>query len=74
MSVQAPGVPKDWSYRKKGFQMFKPEGIGDVENEKSLAFPFLQADVDKAFLERGKTEGHNAVIKSFLDWVKANKD
>jgi hypothetical protein len=74
MSVQDPGVPKDWSYRKKGFQMFKSESGGYVEIERSLAFPFLQADVFEAFLERGKTEGHNAVIKSFRDWVRANKD
>jgi Uma2 family endonuclease len=69
----AIGVPEFWSYGKKGFQIFKLEGGSYEETESSPTFPFLQAAVFEAFIERGKTEGHNAVIKSFREWVRANK-
>lgn len=69
----AIGVPEFWSYDKKGFQMFKLERGSYLETKTSLAFPFLQADVFEAFIERGKTEGHNAIIRSFREWVRANK-
>ncbi len=67
------GVPEFWSYNGRKFKMLKLEGGSYVETDHSVAFPFLHASDVAAFIERSKNEGHNAVIKSFREWVRAHK-
>jgi Uma2 family endonuclease len=67
------GVPEFWTYNGKKFKMFRLKGASYVETARSVAFPFLQASDVAAFIERSKREGHNAVIKSFREWVRAHK-
>ncbi len=67
------GVPEFWTYNGKKFKMLRLEGGSYVETTRSVAFPFLQASDVAAFIERSKSEGHNAAIKSFREWVRAYK-
>jgi len=67
------GVPEFWSYNGKKFKILRLEGANYVETDHSLAFPFLPATAVATFIERSKSEGHNAVIKSFREWVRAHR-
>jgi Uma2 family endonuclease len=67
------GVPEFWQYDGKTFKIWGRFGDDYIENESSLAFPFLRASDLAAFLERSKTEGNLAILKSFRECVRANK-
>jgi len=66
-------VPEFWQYDGKTFRILERVGDDYVESESSLAFPFVRTSDLAAFLERSKTESNLAILKSFREWVRANK-
>jgi Uma2 family endonuclease len=67
------GIPEFWRYDGKRLTIYQLERGNYEEVARSIAFPFLQTADLAAFIERGKTVGHNALVKSFREWVRANK-
>lgn len=67
------GVPELWQYDGHTFKILELVGDAYVEVESSATFPFIQTGDLAAFLERGKTESSFVILKSFREWVRANK-
>lgn len=64
------GVPELWRYDGKTFRIYELLGASYGERDTSLTFAFLHASDLKAFLERSKMIGQNALLAEFEAWVK----
>jgi Uma2 family endonuclease len=67
------GVPEFWRYDGKTFQIFGLAEGRYVEQEASVTFPFVTARDFEAFIEQSKTEGQDAALDSFQQWVSERK-
>jgi len=67
------GVPELWWYDERRLQIYHLTGQGYVEAPGSRAFPVLTSDVLSRFLERSKTEPQRAVLRSFREWLRAQR-
>jgi Uma2 family endonuclease len=63
------GVPEFWRYDGREFYIYELSGGRYAARENSPTFPFVRADDLRAFLERGRTEGQAALLRSFRAWV-----
>ncbi|MBD2692170.1 Uma2 family endonuclease [Anabaena catenula] len=68
---QALQVPELWRFENGKLQINLLEDGNYVESQSSLNFPGLPLiEVIPRFLEKSKTAGRNATIKSFRNWVR----
>ncbi|MBA3804432.1 MAG: Uma2 family endonuclease [Acidobacteria bacterium] len=67
----ALGVPEIWLYDGQKMLFHQLTGQDYAEASHSLAFPLLSAEVLTEFLERSKTEGQTAALKTFRQWARA---
>ncbi len=67
------GVPEFWQYNGQTFKIFALDEDEYVEVDHSPSFPFIRSGDLAALLERSKTENNLSTLKSFREWVRANK-
>ena len=64
------GVPEVWTYDERRMRIYELTAQGYVEAAASPTFPFLTCDVLADLLERSKTLGQSAVLRSFRQWLR----
>ncbi|HEV8487557.1 MAG TPA: Uma2 family endonuclease [Blastocatellia bacterium] len=64
------GVPEVWRYDQRRMRIYLLTPQGYVEAAASLTFPYLTCDVLTDLLERSKTMGQSAVLRSFREWLR----
>jgi Uma2 family endonuclease len=64
------GVPEVWRYDERRMRIYQLTPQGYVESMVSISFPFLTPDVLTDLLERSKTMGQSAVLRSFREWLR----
>ena len=64
------GVPEVWRYDERRLRIYELTPQGYVESAASLTFPFLTCEVLTDLLERSKTMGQSAVLRSFREWLR----
>jgi len=69
---QSLGVPEVWIYDEQRLRIHHLTGQGYIEMSNSLAFPVLTADALTEVLEKCKTAGQGAALRSFRQWLKSN--
>ncbi len=67
------GVPELWRYADPRMHIHQLTEQGYVEVSASLAFPVLTTDALSQFLEQSKTEGQTATLRSFSEWLQAQR-
>lgn len=68
---QALGVPELWQFDRAQLQINVLQDRGYVQTETSALFPNLPLkEVIPCYLEQSKTNGRNAVMKAFRQWVR----
>ncbi|MFN0123428.1 MAG: Uma2 family endonuclease [Blastocatellia bacterium] len=63
-------VPEFWRYDERRMQFFQLTPAGYVESSTSLAFPMLTSAAMTNALEQSKTQGQDAALRSFHEWLK----
>ena len=66
----ALGVPELWRYNGMILQFYQLNDDSYVEQEFSRAFPLISALSLTEFLEKSKTSGEMALLKSFRLWLR----
>jgi len=66
-------VPEVWRYDERRMHIHQLTEQGYVEVSASLAFPVLTTDALSQFLEQSKTEGQTATLRSFREWLRAQR-
>ncbi|MCI0387408.1 MAG: Uma2 family endonuclease [Acidobacteria bacterium] len=69
---QSLGVPEVWIYNGRRMGVYHLTDQGYVEAPNSLAFSLLTADALTEALEKSKTIGQNAALRSFRNWLRIN--
>lgn len=64
-------VPEVWIYNEQRLRIYHLTDQGYVEMPNSLAFPLLTADALTEALEKSKTKGQGAALRSFRQWLQA---
>ncbi len=64
------GVPEVWRYDERRMRIYELTPQGYVESTASITFPFPTCDVLTDLLERSKTLGQSAVLRSFREWLR----
>lgn len=67
------GVPELWRYDGKNFRIYQLEGRRYVEAGKSLTFPWLTAESLADFMQRTRTEGQSAALRTFRDSLRQQR-
>lgn len=67
---QTLGVPEMWIYNGERMRIRHLTDQGYVEEPNSLAFPLLTADAITEVLEKSKTKGQSAALRSFRNWLR----
>jgi Uma2 family endonuclease len=67
---QTLGVPEMWIYNGARMRIHHLTDQGYVEEPNSLAFPLLTADAITEVLEKSKTKGQSAALRSFRNWLR----
>ena len=67
------GVPELWRYDEERMHIYVLTGNTYVEVPASPTFPILTADALTQFLEQSKTEGQAGAIRSFREWLRAQR-
>jgi len=68
---QSLGVPEVWIYNEQRLRIYHLTDQGYVEMSSSLAFPLLTADALTEVLEKSKTKGQAAALRSFRQWLRS---
>ncbi len=66
----ALGVPELWRYNGRILQFYQLNDDSYVEQKFSRAFPLISAVSITEFLEKSKTSGEMALLKSFRIWLR----
>jgi Uma2 family endonuclease len=64
------GVPEVWIYDERRMRIYELTPQGYVEQAASVTFTFLTCDLLTDLLERSRTLGQNAVLRSFREWLR----
>ena len=67
------GVPEIWHYEHGLVEFYQLEEDDYLSVSASRLFPFLTSDVVTEAIERGESEGINAMRREFRRWVQENK-
>ncbi|HET6247783.1 MAG TPA: Uma2 family endonuclease [Tepidisphaeraceae bacterium] len=68
----ALGVPEIWRLAGSQLECLHLVGGEYRVQQQSLAFPFLEPALLKPFIDEGHADGHTAMLKSFVEWVRKN--
>jgi Uma2 family endonuclease len=66
-------VPEFWRYDGEQAHIYHLEGQTYVEAPTSLAFPILTSEALTRFLDQSATEGQSPALRSFRQWLRAQK-
>src|SRR5262245_50258117 len=69
---QSLGVSEVWIYEGRRMRICHLTDQGYVDASSSLAFPLLTDDALTEVLEKSKTKGQNAALRSFREWLRDN--
>jgi len=72
MIYQSLGVPEVWIYNERRLRIYHLTDQGYLEAPNSMAFPLLTAGTLTEALEKSKTEGQSAALRSFRQWLESN--
>ena len=64
------GLREVWIYDERRMRIYELTPQGYVESTVSISFPLLTCDVLTDLLERSKTTGQSAVLRSFRAWLQ----
>ena len=64
-------MPEVWIYNEQRLRIYHLTDQGYVEMSSSLAFPLLTADALTEVLEKSKTKGQAAALRSFRQWLRS---
>ena len=65
----ALGFPEVWRFAGTNFEFYKLDNGAYVPIETSVALPMLTPEILSAFLNRGRDEKQNAVLRDFEAWL-----
>jgi Uma2 family endonuclease len=73
--LAALGVPEIWRHSKEGIAFYRLGSKGKyVKTPRSIAFPLLRpADINR-FLRSSSTIDETSLVRSFVEWVRAQAD